>query len=523
MHTLMRCSARPDKLLRCLPIAFALVFFVQAFYGSLNESLTFDEPVFIASGYSYLTRNDFRLNKEAPPLMQELAALPLLGMGLKQPSAAHTLWQQGEQFGYARFFMLQNAEKILDLTMRARFPVILLGCALILAIGFWGQQLYGPGPALVGLAAAALSPNLLAHAKVATTDLGCTFFMFVAVFTFWRAGRSDKVADWIICGICTGLALLAKYTALLLGPIYLCLAAIMMARRRTPLPATVRGLVIVAFCAFIAVGAGYNFKFDYSLYLNGMKGIYQNLDPKLFHYLLGSVAEEPRWYFYIAAFFLKVPVPTLILLGLAVYYAARDVATREATIFLLVPALFMIGASCFDQVNFGIRRILPALPFLLLFTAQALACRPGRFRISAVVLLLVWLGIEAAVIYPHHLSYINVAAGGPARGPYLLAYSNIDWGQDLPSLARWQQAHPEARPLKFSYFGNIFPVIYGIDAELIDTAALVRPQAGTYAISAHHLALLRKLKKLQNLDIDWLTKYKPVARAGYSIYIYQFR
>ena len=45
----------------------ALLFLLQTGLSARQKSLTWDEPVFIASGYTYLTRNDFRLNPEAPP------------------------------------------------------------------------------------------------------------------------------------------------------------------------------------------------------------------------------------------------------------------------------------------------------------------------------------------------------------------------------------------------------------------------------------------------------------------------
>ncbi len=42
------------------------------------------------------------------------------------------------------------------------------------------------------------------------------------------------------------------------------------------------------------------------------------------------------------------------------------------------------------------------------------------------------------------------------------------------------------------------------------------------AISAHYLAGLRKLQASSGADADWLTRYEPVAKAGYSIFIYRF-
>ena len=500
----------------------AIVFLAQGVFGSLEKSLTWDEPTFIASGYTYLTRDDFRLNPMAPPLMQQLEALPLLSMNLSVPAEAHPAWQRGNHIGFARQFILENAPRIREIAFRARLPVLLLGSVLILAIYLWGQRLYGPVPALVATATAALSPNLLAHAKLATTDFGCTVFMCLSVWAFWQSIQTRKKRHWALCGLITGLALLSKFTGLLLGPTYLALAVVHLARKRSEaIPLTV-GLLIAGGVALLTVGAGYNLSLNPMRYVEGLRSIYADTSQRYQFYLLGNVSDHPWWYYHIAAFLLKVPLPTLGLIALALVSLFRDARHRDAALYLLIPVLVVLGASCFDRANLGLRRILPAFPFLFLFTAQALAGPQDRWRAWVAACLIAWLGIEAARIYPHHLAYFNSAAGGPERGPYLLDDSNIDWGQDLPSLATWQQTHPEADPLKLFYFGNVPPAAYGVHAADMAEQDIIRPQPGAYAISAHHLAWFRKLKKQSGRDIDWLTRYRPVARAGYSIYIYRF-
>ena len=332
----------------------------------------------------------------------------------------------------------------------------------------------------------------------------------------------------MLCGLVTGLALLTKYTSLFLGPIYLVLAIVLWQRgekgrgERGGLGAgsLVRGLAAVGVVSAIVVGAGYNFSFDYSLYLHGIKQIYSTSRPGYLFYLFGNISNEPWWYYNLA------PVAMLVLIGLATYRFVRDFVRdpnhREAGLFLLVPAVVVLVASFFDKSNIGVRHGLPALPFLFLFAGQTMTRRPSRAWSWMVFLLVSWLAIEAAFIYPHHLSYFNLAVGGPNRGPHLLDDSNIDWGQDLPALAVWQREHPEARPLQLLYFGNAPPAAYGVEAEIMKQQDIIKPRPGTYAISAHQLVFFRKLGVQTGLDLDWLTRYRPIARAGWSIYIYQF-
>lgn len=504
----------------------AALFFGQGLFGSHNESLTWDEPSFISAGYTYLTRNDFQLNPSHPPLLQDLIALPLLFMDLQVPAADDPRWLQSinpvVQFG--RQFFFESGNDLRRMTVWARMPVLLLGTSLVLAIYLWGRQLYGRGPALLATAVAALSPNLLAHAKVATEDLGCTAFMFFAVWSLWRSLKSNRVRDWLLCGVVTGLALVAKYTALILVPICLSLVVISWwPRRRQLKPAAMLPRLCAALvAAVLVVGATYNFSFDYAIYLDGLKKIYTDYPSDGQYYLLGMVADHPFWYYHLAALLIKEPVPILLLIAMAGLCVVQRKGRGEAIWFLLLPAASVLAVSCFDQQNIGMRRILPAFPFLFLFIAEAVTGERQRWQTLFVGVMLAWTVYEAWSIYPHHLSYLNTLAGGPERGPYLLDDSNIDWGQDLPALAAWQEQHGQGRPLRLFYFGSADPAAYGVKAVPMEESELLAPQPGLYAISAHNLVFFRMIQRGEGKDADWLTKYTPVAKAGYSIYIYEF-
>ena len=63
----------------CLIGAFCL----QALLAIPRLSATADEPIHIASGYSYWKTRDFRMEPDTPPTSKLIAALPLLLMHLK--------------------------------------------------------------------------------------------------------------------------------------------------------------------------------------------------------------------------------------------------------------------------------------------------------------------------------------------------------------------------------------------------------------------------------------------------------
>ena len=68
--------------------ALLLIFvFLIAVFSMKDDSATFDEIAHLPAGYSYLTQKDMRLNPEHPPLIKDLAALPLLFIkGINFPS-----------------------------------------------------------------------------------------------------------------------------------------------------------------------------------------------------------------------------------------------------------------------------------------------------------------------------------------------------------------------------------------------------------------------------------------------------
>ena len=167
-----------------------------------------------------------------------------------------------------------------------------------------------------------------------------------------------------------------------------------------------------------------------------------------------------------------------------------------------------------QNLNLGIRYLLPIYPLLIILVGRALTREwPGRGRGWAkglVVALVVWAAAEGARYAPNYLAYFNQLAGGPSRGGRVLADSNLDWGQDLPQLAAWQRAHPEAAPLHFAYFGPADITRYGVHAQRLPDLgprdppqprewyqSEARPQAGWIAISENCLKLLPSYRWLQ--------------------------
>src|SRR5262245_1228027 len=199
---------------RAVPAALALLaaLLVQGLIFIGESSQTSDEAAHLAAGYSYLKTADFRLNPEHPPLIKELAALPLLMLHLDFPWGP--LWEEAEEWNIGRLFVHENRIPNDTILFLARLPILLLSLLLGWCLFAWGRRLVGPAGALLALALYVLDPNVVAHSGLVTTDLGITLFIFLSVVAFWRWIESPSPRALVLFGLATGGAFAAKYTAL---------------------------------------------------------------------------------------------------------------------------------------------------------------------------------------------------------------------------------------------------------------------------------------------------------------------
>ena len=107
------------------------VVFIVSLVVSSQESTIMDEQAHIPAGYSYVKYHDMRLNPEHPPLLKDLAGLPLLTFSPKFPVET-TEWQNGinEQWTLGNIFIhSNNADQI---NFWSRFPIILIALPMSL-------------------------------------------------------------------------------------------------------------------------------------------------------------------------------------------------------------------------------------------------------------------------------------------------------------------------------------------------------------------------------------------------------
>lgn len=515
-------------------VALLVVLFLQVVLGARQLSATFDETAHLPAGYTYLETGDLRLNPQHPPLIKLLAAVPLLAaapeVDLDDPGW-NAVPPDEWAFGY-RFLYRQDADRLL---MLGRLPIALLAVLMAWYVFRWASDLFGVRAGWMALLLCAFSPTVIAHARFVTMDVGLACFSTIGLYHLWRFVEEGRTGDLVFSGIGLGLALASKFSGVALLPVYA--GSLLLARPLAGEAQTIRGrqgrtalgavgsLAAALGLAGLVVWASYLFTADPLVYWRGLVRVNQDHDPNYLYYLLGEFRAGGFWYYFPVAFLVKTPIPTLLVLFASIAMVGRYRAPHPAAEWVLVaPVVVYVALTMVFADNLGVRYLLPIYPLLFVFASRLARGIEGSRLIQVTALALaLWYAGGTLAIQPDQLAYFNELAGGPAGGNRWLDDSNIDWSQDLKRLAEYLDEH-DAGPVRLRYGRNVAPDYYGIDARPMSDAEWGRANRppGLYAIGTQQLIRGRLYREQHGLDTDWLENYQPVARIGYSLYLFEF-
>jgi hypothetical protein len=411
----------------------------------------------------------------------------------------------------------------------------------------WARELYGIESGLVALAFYVFSPNILANANLVTVDLYAALVVTLALYLYWKFWNLGATKWTGLSALSLGIAQLAKYTCLLLYPIFLLIAAIrtlingLQAKDwRTRLsPQRLRRalatslLFILLSLAVINVGFVFFHTFtpleQYRFRSSRIRAVqdrlsflgflpvplpypyFDGIDYVAYHeetgstfpqiYLLGKLAPRGHGFpgYYFVATLYKTPLAAQFIFWMAlVMYLANvhreDFARNE--LFLLLPiAFFTIYFNFFFRAQIGMRFFIVVLPLCHVFLSYPFRNwdRIGKSRKIAVGILLGYQMVSVLSYCPHFLSYFNELVPDRKMAYQILADSNLDWGQSQWYLSRYRALHPEA------VFEPPSPVAGKIVVSVNDVVGLGDPDA-----------------------YRWLREnFKPTATIAYSYLVYE--
>jgi hypothetical protein len=485
---------------------------------------TGDEIAHLTAGYSYWTTDDYRLQPENGNLPQRWAALPLLRMNTRFPTQDQNAWRISDvwDLGFQWFYDCGN--DLAAMLRAGRMMVALFGAATGALVFWWARRLHGDMAAVLAAGLFAFCPTMLANGALITSDMTATLWFLAAVTAFWAMARRLTPLRVLVFGLALGLLCVAKFSGPLIAPMCAILFAFRVAGADTleagwPLGHAIAGRMRVALSliaatlaacalALVVIWASYGFKYP----------MFRHFEPNRIRSLVGwDVLEDqggpmvtvfrfarehkllPESYIYGFAhtyrfsryrksflngeyrstgwvsFFpyttaVKTPLALfglIALAGVGAFSRRRSPAEWRGRLYEWSPLIVLFavygGYMLTSGLNIGHRHIMPVYPVLFVMAAGAAAwiARPTRWAGALVAALAVWFAAESLWIRPHYLAYFNELIG-PRDAWRHIVDSSLDWGQDLPSVRKWLDAHPPDGPVMISYFGSGDINYYGI-------------------------------------------------------------
>jgi hypothetical protein len=496
-------------------------------------SPTVDEPGHLACGVHYL--QGLVCPYEYAPLARAAIAFGPYLAGARSPRPADIPSGAGPREPREGLAILgYHYTRFLALARYGVLPFFWIACG---ALYGWGRRYFSKAVAAMSVLFFSLLPPVLAHAGLATADMaqtGCLTAAFLA-WLMWTGQPTWRRS--IVCGILTGLAVLAKFAACGFLPAILAIALAWYLLVEQPparhLQAALRACLaqfcVIGFVAFVTWWAGYRFSFgpvdgipipapEFVTSLRFIVDFNTHGQPA---FLLGEINDTGWWYYYPAALAFKTPIAFLLLLGCGLL----SCGSRWRTMGFASPLIFAAGilmVASFSQINIGVRHVLPVYCGLALLAGNGAILLLGSknhpvWGMSITAALLGWLIWTGAAKHPDYLAYFNeLAAHEPEK---VLVDSDLDWGQDCKRLARRLRVLGATEVTFSTLAPNLesaegFPPVRPIDP--------VTPTPGWTAVSPTWWKLRQfAADPLYQDGPVWMDRTKPTERVG-SILLFHF-
>jgi len=440
---------RSRRLWKRVTLALVLLALANAVFSAWDMGWTYDEPFFLAWNERLLltgsaARDSQHYNSKTPVLVPNVVA---------RRAAAHATASEPA------------------LRFAARLPTVGWLALLLCAVFLVGRRWFGVPAALIATSAAALDPNLVAHGSLATVDVVyalATLLTVAAALAFAERPSLPRAAG---LGAALGLALTAKFSAVLLLPALLPLPWFAGAERSRYSRWLLGALVVASVCA-VTISAAYLFhdvgrplgrpwaSAAFKAVGHTLPGLRLPLPRGFLTGIDASLAAErhdwnvvlldhcyPRgvWFYFLVLWALKTPLLVLAAEGYGLWRLGRSRLQPAARVTGFIVLALLVHLAYFSfvfQTQVGYRYVLMCLPLAYLVAAAALAPLADRRWAPAVAAGVVLLAVAENAMYAGNPLAFSNAAVWPKRDAFrLMADSNLDWGQNDERIERWLAAH----------------------------------------------------------------------------------
>ncbi len=566
---------------KILILLLLVLYGATALLSAKKTSLTFDEKAHIAAGYSYLLKRDMRANPEHPPLLKDLAALPLLLLEINFPEQSWQkvrpdIWWNQFDFGTELLYRSNNnPHKMIFWARLSIIAVLLTGGAYIY---FFGQKFWSQEVGILALTLYLLSPTLLAHGRLVNTDVGIAVAILISFYYFLSFLEKPSRTNTIRAGIALGVSQVVKFTGVFLIPVFVFLGAVRVITEKNG-KKWFKKFTTLFLIAFIFVYGVYFFHvwqypsakqaedisriIDVPLlspyikqvckskilqpiaqYLTGLGMVLKRGTGGNTTFFLGQVSAQKFPLYFPILYILKVPLPFHLLTLFVLFSFLLRIKKEEIkkpfrsslaciknnfiSFSLFSFILFYWAITLSGNLNIGVRHLLPVIPLTILLVSRGtmLYSGPAKIKYAALAGLLFWQAFSVLNVYPDFIAYYNELAGGPERGHLYAVDSNLDWGQDLGKLKKWTE-EKEIDKIYIDYFGG-GDLEYYFKDKFIPWGCTNKPEQikkpAYLAVSATQLQG-GQAKAVRGFEesttcYNWLYQEQLVDKIGYSIFVY---
>lgn len=491
---------------------------------SNDNCSTNDEIAHLTAGYTYWKAGDYRLQPENGNLPQRLAALPTVVKGTRFPTLDQAAWRISDEWELGFRWFYDSGNDVEAILRDGRRMIALLGVFAGCLVFYWGRRLFGDAGGVVATLLFTFSPSMLAHGALCTSDMAATLCFLLAVTAYWWVASRLSAVRLAGLGAATGLLCVSKFSAPLVLAMFALMAAVRVwDARDLPTGWPLRGPVVgrtrillalmaatlaALLVAVLVIWASYGFR--YAMFRNSdasrsrpivgwetletpggltIEGARfaraHRLLPEAYLYgfehayhfsrgregfLNGDYGSDGSLGYFPYTVAVKTPLALFGLMSLAAIAVAGVLAKEERRRIALeaTPLLALLvvygGFALGSHLNIGHRHIIAVYPVFFAAAAGSVVwMRLRRVAGFLVACLLAWFACESLYIRPHYLEYFNELVG-PADAWRHVVDASLDWGQDLPAVARFLRSQEASERVYLSYCGNADPAHYGIKA-----------------------------------------------------------
>ena len=203
--------------------AFAvLVALVLAITSLWDDSFIVDEIPHVGAGYSYVTKGDFRLNPEHPPLAKDLAGLALLSQDMDQTAFSTQYWTTdvNGQWNFGRTLIYSRSNNVDAVTRTAKIIMLIFFLLSAVLIYRFANERYGERAAFIAILLFSFSPTVLAHSRFVTTDVPALFGVLLGTYFFFKFIQKPTWGRFWFAAVAFGIAQLTKFSVVLIAPLF---------------------------------------------------------------------------------------------------------------------------------------------------------------------------------------------------------------------------------------------------------------------------------------------------------------